>query len=329
MIEKRKTEHLDICENQDVDHNICTGFEKLSFVHNALPEVDLEAIDTSAGFLGKSLEAPILISAMTGGTQEGARINKNLAIAAQKCGVALCLGSMRIAIAQPDKLHTFQVREYCPDIPLLANIGAVQLNYGFGIDESRKAVDSIKADGLVFHLNPLQEAMQPEGDTDFKGLEGKLKKVIQDIGCPVIFKEVGSGLSGDVAGRLKAIGAAYLDTAGAGGTSWSKIEGYRSGASSTFDDWGIPTVDSVRQCVSAGTKVIASGGVRTGVDIAKSIALGASFAGLAHPFLAAARESPDAVVDVINRLVRELKVAMFCVGAKDLDALGSVKLIES
>lgn len=327
--ERRKAEHLRLAmdsRNQLEAHY----FDDWRLEHDALPELSLDTLDTHTLFLGRWLDAPLLISCMTGGTAEAGVINRNIAAAAQACGVAVGVGSQRAAIEDPSLAWTFQVRELAPDVPLLANLGAVQLNRGYGLDECRAAVDMIGADALVLHLNVLQEAIQPEGDTDFRGLVDRIAQVAAGLHVPVIVKEIGCGISGPVARRLQEIGVRFVDVAGLGGTSWARIESRRAPDAQLgerFAGWGIPTPDAIRQ-VSAiqGITVIGSGGVRTGIDVAKALALGASIAGLAHPFLAPARESAAAVEDSVRRIVRELRVAMLCSGAGDVDALGRIAI---
>lgn len=329
-MQKRKTDHIQICLRQEIETGL-TGFEKYQFVHNALPEIDLEKIDTSTKFLGKKLSAPILISSMTGGTPEAKKINKNLAKAAQKMGVAMAVGSQRIAIENPKLASTFQVRDVAPDILLFANLGAVQLNYGFGIRQCQKAVEMIGADALVFHLNPLQEAIQPEGNRNFENLLPKIEKIVANLSVPVIIKEVGCGISEEVARKLYQVGVRIIDTAGWGGTNWAKIEGIRAKnkLGETFSQWGIPTAESIIVCRKVkGLTVIGSGGVRSGIEVAKAIALGADLVGLALPFLKPATKSRRAVEEKLAQLARELKIAMFCLGAKDIKDLGKVQPVK-
>lgn len=329
-IEARKHDHIRLSLTEDVQfENLPTGFDSLHFEHLALPELDFAEIDPSVTLLGKRLAAPILISSMTGGPTLGGTINQNLAKAAQKIGVGMGLGSQRITLEKPESTASFQVRDVAPDILLIGNVGAVQLNYGVGLDECRRLVDSVGADALYLHLNPLQEVVQPEGDTNFKGLLEKIRLVARDLGVPVLVKEVGSGISGKLARQLAEAGIAAIDVSGAGGTSWAIIEAKRANTplqqslGERFRDWGIPTTVSLIQCRDAlpDMPLIASGGLRSGIDIAKAIALGADAAAMAMPFLEAATHSADAVEDVLNGLIQELKVAMFLVGARNLAEL--------
>lgn len=338
MVVQRKRDHLEICLNKPIEVG-SNGFENYSFVHDTLPEIDFGKIDTSVKFLGKKLKTPILISSMVGGTKEAALINQNLAKAAQRFGVAMGVGSQRIAIERPKDqaiIKSFQVRKWAPDILLFANLGAVQLNYGFGVEECRRAVEMIEADALILHLNPLQEVIQPEGNTNFEGLLFKIKKIVKSLTVPVVIKEVGCGISGDVAGRLYQVGVEIIDTAGWGGTNWAKIEGFRRLRTKTagddlgevFSNWGIPTAESIVQCREIkGLKIIGSGGIRNGIEAAKAITLGADLVGLALPFLKPAAQSTEAVGVELTRLIREMKIAMFCAGAKNIDELKSVQLI--
>lgn len=331
----RKAEHIRLA----LDHGMQLGhsyFDEYRFEHEALPEIDLDAIDVSVEFLGRRLAAPLLVSCMTGGTEMAGRINRNLAAGAERTGVAVGVGSQRKALEDPAKADTFRVREVAPSIPLLANLGAVQLNYGMGVRECRQAVDMIGADALALHLNPLQEAIQPEGQCDFSGLLPKIGQVVREVGLPVVVKEIGCGLSEATARALIRQGVRILDTAGVGGTSWARIEAQRAGdleIGEVFAGWGLPTPESIRQVrlaaegVSSVT-VIASGGLRNGLDAAKAIALGADLVGMAYPFLGPATESPERVAEKVRRTVRELKICMFCLGIKSIAELQGTKLLK-
>jgi isopentenyl-diphosphate Delta-isomerase len=325
----RKAEHIRLAlehGNQFAAH----AFEEWTFGHEALPDLDFDAIDLSVDFLGRRLKAPLLISCMTGGTGIAARINRNLAAAAELRGVAVGVGSQRKAIENPDQAATFEVRSVAPTVPVLANLGAIQLNYGYGIDECRRAVDMIGADALVLHMNPLQEAIQPEGQCDFAGLLPKLSAVVKAVSVPVIAKEVGSGISEATGRRLVDAGIRILDTAGVGGTSWARIEAQRAGDLDTgelFAGWGISTPESIRELRRIdGVTIIGSGGLRNGVDVAKALALGAHLGGLAQPFLEAAIDSVERVVTRIDRIVRELQISMFCLGARTVADLRSTPI---
>ncbi len=314
----RKADHIRLAldRRMQADQSV---FAAWRFGHVALPEIDRDAIDLRTPFLGRTLELPLLISCMTGGTDLAARVNRNLALAAQRAGVALGLGSQRKALEDPSQAETFKVRELAPDVPLIGNLGAVQFNYGYGLEECRAAVDMIDADALALHLNPLQEAIQPEGQCDFSELLPRIRSVVQDLEVPVIVKEVGSGLSAATGRRLLDVGVPILDTAGVGGTSWARIEAARASdlpIGELFADWGLSTPESLLQLrpLSSDFTLIGSGGLRSGLDAAKALALGADLVGIAQPFLAAALDSAEAVVDRIERTRQELEIAMFCLG---------------
>ena len=337
--ERRKADHIRINLEEDVSfRTLTTGLEKLFFMHQALPELNLAEVDTSTTIFGKSLQTPLLISSMTGGTAEARTINRILAEGAQAAGLAMGLGSMRAALEDETLSDSYKVRDLAPDIPLFANIGAVQLNYGYGIDQCRRAVDMIEADALILHLNPLQEAVQPEGDGNFAGLLSKIEFVCRNLPVPVIAKEVGWGFAEETARMLADAGIAAIDVAGAGGTSWSQVEMYRAPTArlarvaGAFIDWGIPTAVSIRYCKQAAPDlpVFASGGLSTGIEVAKCVALGASLAGLAGNFLRAADSAGTAgVIELAQTITDELRVAMFVAGAQDLNALAQTPLYDS
>ena len=334
--ERRKADHIRINLEEDVAFKRLTnGLEQVFFMHCALPELDLAAVDTSVTVLGKPLRTPLLISSMTGGTARAQAINRELAAGAQAAGMAMGLGSMRAAVEDPALEATYQVRDVAPDILLFANLGAVQLNYGYGLDQCRRAVDMIAADALILHFNALQEAVQPEGDGNFAGLLNKVEAVCRALPVPVVAKEVGWGFSAEDARRLAAAGVAAIDVAGAGGTSWSQVEMYRAPTArharvaGAFLDWGIPTAVSLRYCHEAapGLPLFASGGIKDGIEVAKCVALGASLVGLAGEFLRAAdRDGAAGVAELAATLTDELRVAMFCAGAADLAALAQTPL---
>lgn len=323
----RKADHIRINLEEDVRSALTTGLERYHLVHCALPELNLRDVDTSVEWFGKRLSAPLLISSMTGGTGAAGPINRNLALAAQTAGVAMGVGSQRAALEDPALAETFKLRDVAPDIVLLANIGAVQLNYGYGVDACRRAVDMIAADALILHLNTIQEAVQPEGDVNFAGLLGKIEQVARALPVPVIAKEVGWGISGDVARRLADAGVAAIDVAGAGGTSWSQVEMHRAkserqrAVAAAFVGWGIPTAESLRQVRAAAPelRLIASGGLKDGVDVAKCVALGASLCGLAGPLLRAADQGVEAVVERLGELTDTVRVALFATGCASID----------
>ena len=338
QLEGRKADHIRINVEENVDFKgLTTGLEKLYFRHQALPERDFRAVDTTTQLFNKQLSTPLLISSMTGGTAEAYAINRTLAAAAQEVKIAMGLGSVRAAIADPKLIETYQVRDVAPDILLFANLGAVQLNYGYGIDECLLAVEICQADALILHFNALQEAVQPEGDTNFSRLFEKVEVICRQLPVPVIAKEVGWGFDGETARRLAEAGVAAVDVAGAGGTSWSQVEMHRAPTArhariaGAFIDWGIPTADSIRYCHAAAPDlpIFASGGIMNGIDIAKCIALGATVAGFAGQFLrAAVGGGVQEVVDLAGAITDELRIAMFCSGAGDLMELGSIALYE-
>jgi isopentenyl-diphosphate delta-isomerase len=327
--EARKARHLDVCLDDDVQSTLDPGWSGVRLRHEALPEIALADVDCAARFLGFRLRAPILISSMTGGTARAAELNRRLAGAAERAGLAMGLGSGRALIENPALMHTFDVRPVAPHAVLFANIGAVSLNYGIGIDDVRRMVAELRADGLFLHLNPLQEALQPSGDTDFRGLLAKIAQLCAALDVPVVAKGVGSGIAPGTAARLLDAGVAGIDAAAAGGTSWARVEGKRSGderreaLAETFAGWGMPTAETVRALRERfpSTPLIASGGVRSGVDIAKAIALGADVCGLALPFLTAANVSRAAVDDLVEELIAGLRIAMFATGSLRLAGL--------
>ncbi|MDQ2096646.1 MAG: type 2 isopentenyl-diphosphate Delta-isomerase [Tychonema bourrellyi B0820] len=336
-IETRKADHLRLCIEEDVQfHETTSGLEHYRFDHCCLPELDRTEIDLTSTFLGKKLAAPLLISSMTGGTELAQTINYRLADVAQKYKIAMGVGSQRIAVENPQLADTFAVRRRAPDILLFANIGAVQLNYNYGLEQCQKIVDLLEADALILHLNPLQECVQTEGDTNFKGLLDKIAKLCEKLPVPVIAKEVGNGISGKMAKKLIAAGVSAIDIAGAGGTSWAKIEGERAKdgkqrrLGATFADWGIPTAECIVSTRAAAPDVplIASGGLQHGLDAAKAIALGADMAGLARPFLQAAAESESALELLVEVLIAEIATVMFCTGCANLDELKHSGVLE-
>ncbi len=332
---RRKDDHIRINLDEDVQFpRVTSGLERLRFMHQALPELDLEAVDTRTTLFGKSLSSPLLISSMTGGTERARQINLTLAEAAKSAGIALGLGSLRAALEDPALAATYEVRRVAPNILLFANLGAVQLNYGYGLEQCQRAVDMVGADALILHFNALQEAVQPEGDSRFSGLLARVEAICRGLAVPVVAKEVGWGFSPQAARQLADAGVAAIDVAGSGGTSWSEVEYHRAptaqhaNVARAFADWGIPTADSLRYVREAvpGLPVFASGGLRDGVDIAKCIALGADLGGMAGPFLQAAVQSVDAVNKLIWELSTQLRVAMFAAGAADIAALKQTPL---
>ncbi|WP_135548357.1 type 2 isopentenyl-diphosphate Delta-isomerase [Paenibacillus cymbidii] len=334
---KRKDEHLDICLHEDVQGlGDGTGLDRYRFRHNALPELDYSAIDTSTQFLGRKLRVPFIVSSMTGGTLRAGEINRRLAVVAQAKGWALGLGSLRAAIENVEAAMTFRVRKLAPDIPIIANIGAVQLNYGFNAETCSRAVDIAEADGLVLHLNSLQEVIQTGGNTNFNGLLLHIERVCRLLTVPVGVKEVGWGIDGKTARLLVDAGVQYIDVAGAGGTSWSQVEKLRSSdpmkkaAAELFAQWGIPTAESIKEVRSALSDIfmIGSGGITNGLQASKALALGANLAGFGRSLLEAAHESEESLALVFEQAELELRIAMFGIGAANIQELrGTDRLV--
>ena len=322
--EQRKSRHLDVCLADDVASRLDAGWDAVRLRHEALPEIALADVDVTTAFLGLPLRAPLLISSMTGGTARAAEINRRLARGAEAAGIAFALGSGRAMLEDDTLRATFNVRAVAPDVVLFANLGAVQLNYGVRVDDARRLVGTLDANGLYLHLNPLQEAIQPGGDTNFRALEPKIAALCEALDVPVIAKSVGSGIAPSTAARLLRCGVAAIDVAGAGGTSWARVEGKRSGDAAreriaeAFGDWGYatPRATAAVRAALPTVPLVASGGIRDGVQVAKALALGADLAGLALPFLRAADESDAAVATLIDELVTALRIAVFASGSR-------------
>ena len=331
----RKDDHIQINLDKDVSSNLSNGLEDFRFIHQALPEISLEDVDLGQTLFNKQQPVPVLVSPMTGGTPETARINRNLSIAAQEVGLAMGVGSQRAAIEDVTAAQFFQIRSFAPDILLFANLGAVQLNHGYGINECRCAVEMIDADALVLHLNPLQEALQPEGNVNFSDLINKIAQIRKHLEVPLIVKEVGWGISVQAAQMLFDAGVDAVDVAGAGGTSWSQVEMYRikdsykAQTARAFNGWGIPTAESLRnvRSISQDWVAFASGGLRNGIDIAKCLALGANLGGMAGIFLKAANDSQEMAIRVMRMVVDQIRIAMFASGANNLSDLTHERLI--
>ncbi len=322
--ESRKKDHVDIVLKKDVQYTKSSGFERIDFIHTALPECDFDKIDLSCEFLGKKLNYPLLITGMTGGYKDAERINKNLAEAAEKFGLAFGVGSQRAMIETPELKKTYYVRDVAPNVPLIANIGGVQLRK-YGVAKVRQLVEAIEADALAIHLNPLQEMIQPEGDRNFTGVLAAIKDACTSVGVPVVVKETGAGINQDVALQLKQAGASYIDVSGAGGTSWSKVEYMRKGPIPGFENWGIPTVDAIIQCRGV-LPLIGSGGVRDGIDAAKCIALGCSVAGAAYPFIKSLESGVPSLEQTIETWINQMKTCALLTGSKSYDELKKAKL---
>lgn len=334
---RRKQEHLEIVLNETVQfQKVTTGLEDYRFIHQALPEVDLAGIDLSTTLFGKRIRAPLVISSMAGGIESAIPINRNLARAAQAMGVAMGVGSQRAAIENDEVTHTYMVRDIAPDVLLFANLGAVQLNYGYGVEECLRAVEMIGADALILHLNPLQEALQHDGNTNFAGLLKKIELVCCQLPVPVIIKEVGCGISETVARNLSEAGIAGIDVAGAGGTSWSEVERRRAhtetgnNIAAAFTSWGISTAESIEKVRRGAPRItlIASGGLRNGLDVAKAIGLGTDAGGIATPLLKLASISAEAAISALQEIIEGLRISMFCIGAASIEELKNTPLLE-
>jgi isopentenyl-diphosphate delta-isomerase len=338
--EDRKDAHLRICLDEAVENlGVTTGFERFRFEHDAFPELNRADIDLSTRVFGKTLKAPLMIGAMTGGTARAGELNRILAAAAQHCGVAMALGSQRKMLEHPETRASFVVRDVAPDILLMGNVGAVQLNYGVGRAEIETLIEAVGCDMFAFHLNPLQEAIQPEGDTDFRGLIPKLERLCGDLSVPVVFKEVGAGFSAKTIRKIRHLPFAGLETAGVGGTSWSKIETFRTDSwvqqmtGRRLAAWGTPTVESLRAAVTElgdDRTIICSGGLRSGHDMALALAMGADLVACALPFLKAAVDGGlEAAILTIEQFIDELRTICFVTGSRDLRALRGQTLLEN
>ena len=337
---ERKLEHIEIVLGERVEGWVSTWLDDVVFIHRALPEADLGSVDMALEFLGKTLLAPLMITGMTGGHPDTVEINRALARVAEEYRVALGVGSQRAAIEDPSLEYTFRVaREEAPSIPLVANLGAVQLAKGYGVKEVRRAVEMIEADAIALHLNPAQEAFQPEGDTDFSGLIEKICSLAEEIDVPVMVKETGAGMSAEVVKPLYTCGIRLFDTAGAGGTSWVAVEMYRAErrgfkthgrAARRFLDWGIPTAASIVEVRSAApdATIVGSGGIRSGLDAAKAVALGADVAGFARPALqAVASGGAKELRSLLETYLAELRTAAFLAGCSDYRCLRRANIL--
>ncbi|MFJ7936462.1 type 2 isopentenyl-diphosphate Delta-isomerase [Sporosarcina sp. NPDC096371] len=329
-IEQRKSDHIQITLNEKVTgESISTGLESFAFIHNALPEIAFDDISIETAFLDFACKTPFLISSMTGGTALAENINRNLAVAAEERGWALALGSTRALLDSDGHPSSFLMRKYAPSVPIIANLGAVQLNYGYSVEECRKIIEITEADMLVLHLNSIQEVIQEKGDTNFKGLLQKIEQLCSVLEVPVGVKEVGWGIDGQTAQKLCEAGVAFIDVAGAGGTSWSQVEKFRANdpilrvAAEAFSEWGIPTAESIRMVRGkiGNRPLIASGGMRTGLDGAKSIALGADLVGFGRSILKEATQSTKDVLEVMKIREMELRMSMFGIGAQTIQEL--------
>lgn len=331
-IEKRKERHLRLSLEEDVQSDIGTGFADVRLIHRSLPEIDLEEVSTETELFRKMLSAPLIVSAITGGTRFAKEVNETLAEVVEELGIGIGVGSQRIAIEDPSVEHTFSVvREKAPSAFVMGNLGCPQLSLGWGIEEAQRCVDMIQADALAIHMNPLQEAVQVGGETRYRGVLDKVRGITQSTDIPVIMKETGCGISREDAMRMEDAGVRGLEVSGVGGTSWAavehhiaKVEGMKEqeALGESLWNWGTPTAISVVETSSStNLKIIASGGLRTGVEMAKAIALGADSVGIARPFLEKAVEGADALREHVRDILREFRTVMFLVGAKNIDEL--------
>jgi len=341
-VKQRKIEHVSVALGQDISVAQRANWNDIQFVHQALPEVNLDEIETSVNFLGQTLRYPIFISSMTGGHPDVTSINRNLARAAENYGLALGVGSQRAGIVNPDVNNSYAVtREHAPNTFLIANIGAPQLiaqsrHKPFTLEQVERAISMIEANALAVHMNSLQEAAQPEGDRRAVGEAAALKELTSRVRVPVIAKETGAGVSREQALLLSSCGVAAIDVGGAGGSSMAAMEAARSQARGDektrnigllYRDWGIATPVSVVESSVAGLPLISTGGVRNGLDMARALALGATLVGMGFPFLKAASESYEAVCELLETVVAELKVAMQLSGAATITQLQQVDIV--
>lgn len=332
---ERKIEHLRICAEEEVESEV-SSFSDIKLIHKATPEIDKNAIDTGISFLGKRFDIPMMIASMTGGHPDTLKVNESLAKAAEEMNIGMGVGSQRAALEDPNQVDSFRVvRDNAPSTFICGNIGAVQLRK-YGVDGAENIIEMIEADALAIHLNFLQEAIQPEGEVDAIGVLDSISEVCSSIKIPVIVKETGAGISHFVAEKLVKAGVSAIDTGGVGGTSWSGVEVYRAKKEGNelledlgklFWDWGIPTPVSIVECKDLGVPIIASGGVRTGLDIAKSIPLGAGLCSTALPFIRSALKGPDEVIKSVNRMDEELKITMFLCGCKSIKELKKAQIV--
>nr|WP_202944375.1 type 2 isopentenyl-diphosphate Delta-isomerase [Parvularcula bermudensis] len=334
-IVSRKRDHLAVVLERDVGFGgLTTGLEKIRFMPNALPEIDYRAVDLSTTLLGIPLAAPLIINSMTGGPEKAATINLHLTEAAAHLGIAMAVGSQRVALEDKGQSgFSPALRRAAPNIPLFANLGAAQIRGPKGVDRARAALDMIAADGLFIHLNPVQEAIQNGGDTDWTGVISGLERLVS-AGIPIAVKEVGFGLSPNVVRRLVEIGVRIIDVAGAGGTNWARVEGFREGhlaqRAALFTEWGLPTASAIRhaRAIAPSTMLIGSGGIKTAHDVAAALRLGADLVGQAAASLSAALESTEAVVAHFQEIIEGLRTICFATGSADIASLKSAPLIE-
>ncbi len=333
IIEKRKEEGITLCLDKPVQSRKATTlFEDVRLFNDALPEVNFEDIDTSVSFLGHRFKAPVFIGAMTGGAELAKKVNRNLAEAAQELGIGMAVGSQRAGLLSKSLAETYAItRKVAPDIFIGSNIGGAQLSNGFKVSDAKKLIEMLDANALYVHLNPLQEVIQPEGEAEFSNVLSRIKEMTSDLGKPVVAKEVGAGISDTVAKRLAKAGVSAIEIAGLGGTSWSGVESYRAKeanntvkfkAGNIFWDWGIPTAAALYGVKNAvKLPVVASGGIRTGLEMAKAISMGASLCAMAWPLLRPATVSSDKVIEYLEETIFALKTAMFVSGCRNINEL--------
>lgn len=319
-MQERKFKHLEACLREDSQYqSVTTGLEKVAWPYRALPELNLNDIDLRCTFLGKPLSAPILIGAMTGGTEHAARINRNLALAAQELGIGMMLGSQRVMLEHPEASYSFQVREHAPDILLIGNLGVAQFLKGYTTSHIIKAIGAVRADALALHTNPLQEALQVGGDTNFQGVTQVMQELVKKSWFPIVLKEVGHGIGKTTAEQIQHIPFAAVDVAGAGGTSWARVEDLVAHGKVTQPDLceiGIPTAQALQETRSVlpHMPLIASGGIRSGLDVAKCLMMGAQVCAIARPLVEPALQGPDAVLMYLLKIIQQLKTALFVAG---------------
>jgi isopentenyl-diphosphate delta-isomerase len=337
-IETRKQRHIRVSLDKKVEAEITTGFEDVNLVHKAVPEIDLNEVDTSTVLFGKKLSAPLIISAITGGTEKAKQINETLASVAEKVGIGIGVGSQRIAIQQPETIHTFSiVREKAPTTFVMGNIGCPQLSLGLEVEQAQTCIDVIQADALAIHMNATQEAVQVKGDTNYRNILSKVKELSSALQTPIVMKETGCGISFEDANKLEKAGASGFEISGLGGTSWAAVEYHiakevkdpmQEYLGKALWNWGIPTASSLYEVRKASQlPIIASGGLRSGQDVAKCIAMGANVAGIAKPFLEKAVEGEKPLEEYVNKIIQEFKVIMFLAGTKNVEELSKAPYV--
>jgi isopentenyl-diphosphate delta-isomerase len=337
--QRRKADHIRICmDEKSQAKKASAGFEDIHFIHKALPEINKQEINLSTNFFGHKFSAPLIVGAITGGTTQAEKINATIAEAVEELQLGMGVGSQRAAIEDKNLAKTFAVaRKQAPHAFLIANIGGVQLVHGYSVKEAKKAIDMIQADAIAIHLNALQEAVQPEGQTKFKGVLSKIAELAEELDKPIIVKETGTGIAAEEAKMLEAVGVKAIDVGGLGGTSFAAVEYYRAGKEENqlqrflgeaFWDWGIPTATSIVEIAqTVKIPVIASGGIRNGTDIAKSLVLGAKFTSLAQPVLQTAVKGVKETENLLTLLIEELRNIMFLVGAPNIEQLAKTPIV--